>query len=69
MMLQLQLSGELEAWLNQEEMAGGLWMNEMRELMCRLEKRYETSGGLEQAIRRFEESKQQLEEQLRSFMV
>ena len=37
MMLRLQLSGELEAWLNQEKMAGESWMN-VRELMCKLAK-------------------------------
>ena len=37
MMLRLQLSSEPEAWLNQEEMAGESWMNDVRELMCRLE--------------------------------
>ena len=42
MMLRLQLSGEPEAWLNQEEMAGESWMKDVPELMCRLEKRYET---------------------------
>ena len=38
MMLWLQLSGEPEAWLNQQEMAVESWMNDVHELMCRLGK-------------------------------
>ena len=36
MMLRLQLPGEPEAWLNQKEMAGESWINDVSEFMCRL---------------------------------
>ena len=56
MMFRLQLSGEIEMWLKQAEAAGEASISDMKETIVRLERRFETADGKEQAIRRFEEA-------------
>ena len=56
MMFRLQLSGEIEMWLKQAEAAGEASTSDMKETIVRLERRFETADGKEQAIQRFEEA-------------
>ena len=52
MMFCLRLSGEIEMWLNQAEATGEAWVSDIKEIIVRLERRFETADGKEQAIRR-----------------
>ena len=68
MLFRLQLSGEIEMWLNQTEAAREAWVSDIKEIIVRLERRFETADGKEQAIRRFEEAQQQPDEALSSYL-
>ena len=55
-------------WLNQAEAAGEAWVSDIKEIIVRLERRFETVDGKEQAIWRFEEAQQQPDEALSSYL-
>ena len=54
--------------LNQAEAAREAWLSDIKEIIACLERRFETTDGREQAIRRFEEVQQQPDEVLSTYL-
>ena len=66
--LRLQISGEPECWLNQAEQSGEAWVQSGDAIVERFDRRFVTADGIEMAIRHFEEARQEVAEELGSFM-
>ena len=67
--LLLQISGEPECWLNQAEESGEDWVQSGDAIVERSDRRFDRSAdGIEMAIQHFEEARQEVGEELVSFL-
>ena len=66
--LRLQISGEPECWLNQAEESGEDWVQSGDAIVERFDRRFVTADGIEMAIRHFEDARQEVGEELGSFL-
>ena len=66
--LRQQITGEQEQWLNQAEQSGEAWMQSDDDIIDRFDRRFVTADGIELAIRRFEDTRQEAGEDLGPFM-
>ena len=67
-LLQLQISGEPECWLNHAEQSGEAWVASGDAIIERFDKRFVIADGIELAIRHFEDAHQEVGEDLGVFM-
>lgn len=66
--IRLQITGDLEQWINVSESAGEKWMEKSSTLIEKIKSRMEGADGIELQIKSFEDCKQHREEPIETFL-